>query len=131
MTVLAPTGATAGSIKINNSTIIGGVSSAKFGDKTQMKEVTSLGDSAKMQFPTIQEWSLTFDITYDATDAGQTALFASKANKTNLPYRVYVTDVKYYACAGGYVESIDFTLDGADVTKASVTIASHDTATFT
>lgn len=127
--VLAP--ALPGSIKINGTTI-GGVSSAKFGDKTLMKEVTSLGDSAKMQFPTIQEWNLSFDIIYDKDDSGQTALFASKANKTNLPYSVYVTSTKYYACAGGYVESIDFDLSaGAEVAKASVTIASHDTATFT
>ena len=128
---LAPTGATTGTVKINTSTVIGGVSNVKFGDKTQMKDVTSLGDSAKMQYPTIQEWNLSFDITYDKDDTGQTALFASKANKTNLPYRVYVNSTKYYACAGGYVESIEFSLDPSDVTKASVTIASHDTATFT
>lgn len=127
---LAPKAATLGSVKINNI-IIGGTSSVKFGDKTNMKEVTSLGDTAKMQFPTIQEWSLSFDIIYDAADSGQTALFASKTNKTNLPYKVYVTDVKYYSCAGGYVESIEFSMDASDVSKASVTIASHDTATFT
>jgi hypothetical protein len=128
---LAPTGATNGTIKINTSTVIGGVSNAKFGDKTQMKDVTSLGDTAKMQYPTIQEWNLSFDITYDAADSGQSALFASKANKTNLPYRVYVTATKYYACAGGYVESIEFSLEPSDVSKASVTIASHDAAVFT
>ena len=130
MTAITPQAASAGSIQINGVTI-GGTSNVKFGDKNKMVDITSLGDLAKMQFPTNQEWSLSFDFYYSTSDSGQAAIFASKSAKTNVPYRVYLTGTKYYACAGGYVESVETTLEDPEVVKISVTIASHDTATFT
>lgn len=130
MTDITPILATTGSVYIDG-TIIDGVSNVKFGDKNVMKDITSLGDLAKKNFPTIQDWNLSFDIKILKTDGGQVKLRASKSAKTRLVYLVYLAADMLYTCAGGYVESLEYNLSGADdISKGSVTIASYDTATF-
>ena len=131
MTEITPILATSGSIYIDG-TQIGGVSNVKFGDKNIMKDITVLGDLAKKNYPTIQDWSLTFDMKTLRTDAGQIKLRASKSAKTNLVYLVYINSSMYYTSTGGFVESIDYTLGSAeDISESSVSIASFGVATLT
>lgn len=131
MTDIVPILATDGDVFIDG-TAIGGLSNVKFGDKNVMKDITSLGDTAKKNFPTIQDWSLSFDAKTLKSDAGQVKLRASKSAKTRLVYLVYIASDMYYTCAGGYVESIDYDLSGAEeLSKFSCTIASYDTAVLT
>jgi len=131
MTELTPILATTGSVYVDG-TIIGGTKNVKFGDKNVMKDITSLGDLAKKNYPTIQDWSLSFDLFVQKSDAGQIKLRASKSAKTKLVYLVYLATDIYYTCAGGYVESFDFSLGSAeDLTECSVSISSADVATLT
>lgn len=131
MTEITPILATSGSVYIDG-TQIGGVSNVKFGDKNIMKDITVLGDLAKKNYPTIQDWSLTFDMKTLRTDAGQIKLRASKSAKTNLVYIVYINSSMYYTSTGGFVESIDYNLGSAeDISECSVSIASFGVATLT
>jgi len=131
MTDITPVLATAGSVYIDG-TKIEGMFNVKFGDKNIMKDITSLGDLAKKNYPTIQDWSLSFDLKLSKEDAGQIKLRASKSAKTKLVYLVYIAADMYYTCTGGYVESIDSDLSGAEeIVKQSVTISAYDTATLT
>lgn len=131
MVDIVPILATSGMVKIDG-TVIGGTSSVKFGDKNVMKDITCLGDTAKKNAPTIQDWSLSFDIKVLKTDAGQVKLRASKSAKTKYVYLVYIASDMYYTCEGGYVENLEYSLAGADDhSKASVTIASYGTAILT
>ena len=131
MTDITPILATSGSVHIDG-TQIGGVSNVKFGDKNIMKDITVLGDLAKKNYPTIQEWSLSFDMKTLRTDPGQIKLRASKSAKTNLVYIIYINGSMYYTSEGGFVEGIDYNLAGAeDISDSSVTISSYGTATLT
>jgi hypothetical protein len=129
--VTTPILATTGKVMIDGTEIIG-ISNVKFGDKNVMKDVTVLGDLAKKNSPTIQDWSLTFDMIAQKSDAGQVKVRASKSAKTSKVYVVYISADMYYTCEGGYVETLDNTLGGAEeLTKTSVTISSNGVATFT
>jgi hypothetical protein len=130
MTDITPILATTGSVYVDG-TLIGGVSNVKFGDKNVMKDITVLGDTAKKNYPTIQDWNLSFDIKTLKTDAGQVKLRASKSAKTRLVYLVYLAADMLYTCEGGYVEGIDYNLGSAeDLSEGSVTISAYGTATF-
>lgn len=131
MTDIVPMLATAGMVKIDGTTITG-IKNVKFGDKNVMKDITTLGDLAKKNYPTIQDWNLSFDMEMQKTDAGQVKLRTSKSAKTKLVYLVYLAADVYYTCAGGYVETLDYSLGSAeDLTECSVTIAAYDTAILT
>ena len=131
MTDITPILATTGTVKIDGTTI-GGVKNVKFGDKNVMKDITVLGDLAKKNYPTIQDWNLSFDLIVEKTDAGQVKLRTSKSAKTRLVYLVYLAADIYYTCAGGYVETLDYNLGSAeDLTECSVTISAYDTAILT
>ncbi len=122
---------TAGSVTIDG-TVITGTQNIKFGDSSVMKDITTLGDPAKKNAPTIQEWKLSFDTLVQKSDAGQVKLRTAKVNGTRYVYVINITSGMYYTCEGGYVESIDYDLSGAeDFVKASVNIASYGTATLT
>jgi hypothetical protein len=114
-----------------DGTEIIGISNVKFGDKNVMKDITVLGDLAKKNAPTIQDWSLSFDMIVQKSDAGQVKVRASKSAKTPLVYVVYVSTDMYYTCTNGYVETLDYSLAGEEFTKCSVTISASGLAVFT
>ena len=132
MTDIVPIKATsAGAVSVDGTTITG-TENIKFGDSSVMKDITTLGDSAKKNAPTIQDWKLSFDLFVQKADAGQVKLRAAKAADTRYVYVVTLASGMYYTCEGGYVESIDFDLASAeDHLKCSVTIASYGTAILT
>lgn len=117
-----PTAGYLGKIMIGSDTI-GNTANVRLTNKKNMVDVTSLQDSAVKNFPTIQEWSLSFDLTaFDLSDSGQSALMSALTNNTKSTFNVYVDSTHYYS-GDGYVEGVDINVDAKDVVKASVTIS--------
>jgi len=132
MTDIVPIKATSNGSVTVDGTAITGVSNIKFGDSSVMKDITTLGDLAKKNAPTIQDWKLSFDIWVQKADAGQVKLRSAKSGGTRYVYVVNIASGMYYTCTGGYVETLDYDLSGAeDFVKCAVTIASYDVATLT
>jgi len=63
-------------------TQIYGTSVTKISDKTTMKDITCIGDSAKMQFPTITEFSISADIFYVGICANKDITMESGTNNS-------------------------------------------------
>lgn len=125
-----PTAGYLGKIMIGSDTI-GNTANVRLTNKKNMVDVTSLQDSAVKNFPTIQEWSLSFDLTaFDLSDSGQSALMSALTNNTKSTFNVYVDSTHYYS-GDGYVESVDINVDAKDVVKASVTISPAGAMTYT
>ncbi|MBT0160585.1 hypothetical protein G4O51_11455 [Candidatus Bathyarchaeota archaeon A05DMB-2] len=125
-----PTAGYLGKIMIGSDTI-GNTANVRLTNKKNMVDVTSLQDSAVKNFPTIQEWSLSFDLTaFDLSDSGQSALMSALTNNTKSTFKVYVDSTHYYS-GDGYVESVDINVDAKDVVKASVTISPAGAMTYT
>lgn len=59
-----------------------GACTVKISDKTIMKDCTCIGDLAKMQYPTLTEFSVALDVFYAAVNAGLTATMASGTNNS-------------------------------------------------
>lgn len=132
MTDITPIVATGVTVQIGG-VAIDGIANVKFVDKNTMKDITKLGDTAKKNFPTIQEWQLSFDfVAILKSDAGQVALRAAKSAKTKPAFIVTFESGFYYTCEGGYVESLDFNAAGADdIIKGSCSISQYGTAILT
>ena len=61
-----------------------GCSLTKISDKNIMKDITCIGDSAKMQYPTIQEFSMNADVFYAGICAALEATMESGSNNSIL-----------------------------------------------
>jgi hypothetical protein len=126
---LAPNVASTGYLKCDGTTV-GGVTDCKIGDKDVTQDITSLGDTAKARYPTIQDPTLTFTVVYDKDDAGQDKVIAAKAAKTLYEYKRYLTSTTYYTVSG-YVESLDWTALPDGIVMIDVVIATTTTAVLT
>lgn len=115
------------------ATEIGGVTNVRLSDKNKMVEITALSDTARKSYPTIQDWTLSFDlVALDLTDAGQTALITAKNNKSTSTFKVTLNGSgTHYYSGSGYVESIDISIGADDVIKASVSIQPAGAMTYT
>ena len=104
-----------------DGTVVNGSSNVKITNGPSLVDVTELGDNFVNRFPTIRDWSMTFDIVYDATDAGQAKLITD----TYSPARKQMV----FSIPGGhtltgycYIESLAYTFDPKEVVRASVSI---------
>lgn len=104
-----------------NSSTVGGASNLRLTNGPTLVDVTSIGNTYFARYPTIKDWSVTFDLVYDITDAGQAALStdlytpASRNLVINLPGAHTLT-------GAGYIESFDYSFDPKEVIRVSVSI---------
>lgn len=127
-----PIPGTVTSLKLGPTTI-NGATNVRISDKMNLVEITALGDAARRRYPTIQEWSITFDIpAVDFSDTSHVALFNAYYDKTVGTWRVNLNQAgTVYYSGDGYIESIDTTVNADDVVKASVTIQSSGALSLT
>ncbi len=116
-----------------DSTEITSAANVRLSDKQNMVEITALGDSARKRYPTIQEWTLSFDLTaFDPTDSSHAALIAAKTDRTSATWKITLdSSGTHYYSGSGFIESIDITIGADDVIKASVSVQSNGAMTFT
>lgn len=129
--VLNPIKGYGASLKVGtDSTEVAGVSNVKLTNKRNMEDITALGDSAVKRYPTIQEWSLTFDlVAFDPTDTGQGVIKTAFESGSSLSIKVYLDSTHYYY-GDGFVESMDISIDPKGVIKASVSVQSNGALTY-
>jgi len=129
--MVTPTAAYKGALYIS-STEIKGVTNVRLTDKDNTVDITALDDTARIKFPTIQDWSLSFDlVAVDRTDSGQLALFNAKANQTKSTFKLTLdASGTHYYSGDGYVESIDISASADDVIKASVSVVPAGSLTY-
>lgn len=112
--------AVAGNVSLTfDGSIVGGADGLKLSNGPTLVEVSELGNNFVGRFPTIRDYSLSFDLTYDPTDAGQakiiTATYAPAAKTVSI------------ALPGGHslsgsvlIESLAYNFDSKEVVKVSV-----------
>lgn len=130
--MVTPTAAYKGALYIGSNEIKG-VTNVKLTDKDNTVDITALDDASRVKFPTIQDWSLSFDlVAVDRTDTGQSALFAAKSGQTKSLFKLTLdASGTHYYSGYGYVESIDISASADDVIKASVSIVPAGELTYT
>lgn len=104
-----------------DATTVNGTSNVRITNGPSLVDVTELGDNFVNRFPTIRDWSMSFDMVYDATDSGQGKLITDLYT----PARKQVV----FTIGGGhtltgyvYIESVNYTFDPKEVVRASVTM---------
>lgn len=115
------------------STLIRGAANVKLSDKFNMVDITDYGSAARVRFPTLEEWTLTFDlVSLDFTDDGQAALWSAYRSSTLSTFKIELDPSgTHYFSGNGYIESIDITPNVDDVVRASVTIQSAGALSYT
>ena len=119
--VLVPAAVTSSVTFTWNSQTVGGATNLRLTNGPSLVDVTSIGNAYVARYPTIKDWSVTFDLVYDATDVGQAQLIAdlytpaAHALVINIPTSAHLTGT-------GYVESFDYTFDPKEVIRVSVSI---------
>jgi hypothetical protein len=100
---------------------IGGATNMRLTNGPSLVDITSIGDDYVARYPTISDWSITMDLVYDATDAGQAELIT--ALYTPADEQLIITMPGGHTLTGtGFVESFDYTFDPKEVLRASVSI---------
>lgn len=129
--MVTPTASYLGALKIG-STEIKGVANVRLSDKMNSVDITALDDQSRVKYPTIQDWTLTFDlVALDLTDSGQQALITAKANRTKSTFKLELdSSGTHYYSGDGYVESIDISAGADDVIKASVSVIPAGALTY-
>ena len=104
-----------------DSTTVNGTSNVRITNGPSLVDVTELGDNYVNRFPTIRDWSMSFDMVYDATDAGQAKLIVDLY--TPARKQVVFTIGDTHTLTGYvYIESVNYTFDPKEVIRASVTM---------
>jgi hypothetical protein len=104
-----------------DSSTIGGATNFRLTNGPSLVDITSLGDLAVARYPTIKDWSVTFDLVYDVTDAGQAKLVADLYTPASHELIVNIPG-SHHLTGSGWVESFDYTFDPKEVIRASVSI---------
>ena len=122
MTTLVPEAVSGVTITWNSQTI-GGASNLRLTNGPTLVDVTSIGNTYFARYPTIFDWTVSFDLVYDITDAGQAALSADLYTPALHALVITMPDAGHATLTGsGYVESFDYNFDPKEVIRASVTI---------
>jgi hypothetical protein len=101
--------------------VVGGANGLKLTNGPTLVEVSELGNGFVGRFPTIKDFSLNFDLTYDPADAGQVKLIA--AHYTPVAKAVVISLPGGHSLTGTvYVESFGYSFDSKDVVKVSVSL---------
>jgi hypothetical protein len=112
----------------NTNTILG-ASNVRLQNGPSLVDVSAIGLPYLARYPTIKDWSVSFDLVYDIADAGQLALNtdlyapAIRAFVVSLPGSKTLT-------GNGYVESFQYSFDPKEVIRVSVTIKGSGVLTF-
>jgi hypothetical protein len=104
-----------------DGTAVNGTSNVRITNGPTLVDVTELGDNFVNRFPTIRDWSLTFDMVYDATDTGQGKLIVDLYTPARKVI-IFTIGGGHTLTGTGYVESFNYTFDPKEVVRASVTI---------
>jgi hypothetical protein len=104
-----------------NSHTIGGSSNVKLANGPSLVDVTTIGLAYLARFPTIKDWSVSFDLVYDITDAGQADLVADNFTPAARTFIVNLPG-SHTLTGTGYVESVNYTFDPKEVIRCSVSI---------
>lgn len=125
---LAPTAVSTVTFTWNSATV-GGASNLRVTNGPTLVDITSIGDGYFARYPTIKDWTVSFDLVYDIADLGQIQLSGDLYTPTkhtlviNLPGSNTLT-------GDGYVESFDYSFDPKEVVRASVTIKGSGVLAF-
>jgi hypothetical protein len=112
-----------------DGTTVNGTSNVKFTNGPSLVDVTELGDNFVNRFPTIRDWSMSFDMVYDYTDAGQIKIITD--NFTPARKQVVFTIGGGHTLTGYcYIESVNLTFDPKEVVRASVTMKGDSLLVF-
>jgi hypothetical protein len=104
-----------------DGTAVNGTSNVKITNGPSLVDVTELGDNFVNRFPTIRDWSMNFDMVYDATDAGQAKLIVdlyTPAKKTV----IFTIGGGHTLTGSVYIESVNYSFDPKEVVRASVSM---------
>jgi hypothetical protein len=122
-----------GNLTPGSATAVGGVTSAKFGRKGALKEITALGDAWVRRHRTIKDATLSLDCTEALDDPGQVLIEAAWASGADIPVVVYRGASHYWvgnmkvenadenSQAGDNVDTITYTLAASDGAGLSYT----------
>ena len=104
-----------------DGTTVNGTSNVRITNGPSLVDVTELGDNFVNRFPTIRDWSMSFDMVYDATDAGQAKLIVDLYTPARKQVVFAIGDT--HSLTGYvYIESVNYTFDPKEVIRASVTM---------
>jgi hypothetical protein len=118
--VLAPTAVSSASFTWNSQTV-GGASNLRVTNGPTLVDITSIGNGYFARYPTIKDWTVSFDLVYDIADVGQAQLSGDLYTPTKHTLVVNLGGGKTLT-GDGYVESFDYSFDPKEVIRASVTI---------
>jgi hypothetical protein len=116
---LAPTAVSTLSFTWNAQTV-GGASNLRVTNGPTLVDITSIGDGFMARYPTIKDWTVSFDLVYDIADVGQAQIVADLY--TPAKHQIVITVPGGHLTGSGYVETIDYSFDPKEVARASVTI---------
>jgi hypothetical protein len=119
--VLAPTAVTSNvSLSTGAGAILGATNVKLLSGPTRV-DITSLGDDAVKRYPTIKDWSLTFDVVYDHNDTGQADIITKTYTPASATWTIGLSGG--HTLAGiGYIESLNYSFDPKEVIRVSVTV---------
>ena len=121
-----PTASYLSLIKVGSAVTVGGVTSAKFGRKGSLKDITALGDAWVRRHRTIMDATLSIDCTEELDDTGQLAIESALASGADIQVTVYRGATHYWqgnmkvesadsnSQAGDNVDTISYTLSVSD-----------------
>lgn len=105
-----------------DATAVNGTSNVRITNGPSLVDVTELGDTFVNRFPTIKDWSMSFDMVYDHNDAGQAKLIADTYTPASKQI-VFTIGTGVHTLTGtGIIESFNYTFDPKEVIRISVTI---------
>ena len=104
-----------------DTSAVGGTYNVRITNGPTLVDVTELGDNFVNRFPTIKDWSMSFDMVYDPTDTGQGKLIVDLYTPARKQI-VFTIGGGHTLTGYGYVESFNYTFDPKEVVRVSVTI---------
>ncbi len=98
---LAPSAVSGSSFTFNSQTV-GGATNLRVTNGPTLVDITSVGDAYFARYPTINDWTVTFDLVYDSTDVGQAEIIS--ATYTPAAEEIVITVISGHTLTGtGYV----------------------------
>ena len=104
-----------------NSQTIGGASNVRLTNGPTLVDITSIGLAYLARYPTIKDWSVSFDLVYDISDSGQAALNTSFQAATSSAFILNIPSSNHLT-GTGYIETFDYSFDPKEVIRVSVSI---------